>query len=310
MDKINQPNKINPKDISIVFCANNGYSWTKMAIDSFKYTNPEYKDRVILFNDDWKMAKYLKKDVSDIITWKTQSRPEDVLERVGAMYQECAKQINTKYICFIDNDTISLEENWLKTFLNELTNEPNTKILSAIAVNRKKVIFDETSLINSSFVNDYKDVMSFSDDKIYRFHYFCIIIDHEYFKNEWNINGYLGNKEYYTEDGIVDIGTEFYYFCKKNDIKFIEKYITDGKDSHYFLHVRPNPNNEFTKSFAYIEIDGKFQKIPEEEHLKEIIESENFKKAIEICNATGNNFLREYQKVLNYNDIKLTVYKI
>ena len=295
---------INTNDVSIIICANDSYYWTKMAIDTFKYMNPKFKDNIILFSDNWNMSKYFSRNVNQIITWKTQTRPEDMLERVGKMYQECAKQINTKYICFIDNDTISISENWLEMFLNEMI-DSNSKINSAVSKVYKDV--DYTQRTKTPLFPQYKEANTTSDE-IKRLHYYCIVLDNEYFKTNWNINGYLGNEQNYTNNGVVDIGTEFYYFCKQNNIKIIEKDSFDIQHN-FLLHVIPNPNNELSEFYSYKILDnGTVVRRSDKEYISDLLNRENFKKAIDVCEKTGNNFLKEYQKILDKKDIDLKIY--
>ena len=287
---------INPSDVSIVFCANNGYKWTKLAIDSFKHTNPDYKDSVILFNDNWSLAKYLKNDVSKILTWKNRARPEDMLKRVGEMYQECAEQIDTKYICFIDNDTISFENNWLSNYLNEMIRD-NARIYSGVCFNRENIHYDKNEYFKLK--NIYAKEMDEDIGKITRLHYFCIILDHEYFKTNWNINGYLGHEEYYSDNGAIDIGTEFYYFCKKNNIKIIEKDADDiGQDA--LVHVTPNPNNPLSNSFL---IEDGVKQLNNAVVYVLFYTLNGTQKAIEVCKEIGFNFTKEYKKILDERDV-------
>ena len=107
---------INKKDITIIFFVYKSYLWSKLAINSFILKNPDYKDRIVIFNDNFSSIDMFGKDNFKIITWKNYKRNSDTLIRVAQMYQDATLQCNTKFILFVDNDTISLQDN----FVNEM----------------------------------------------------------------------------------------------------------------------------------------------------------------------------------------------
>ena len=193
-------------------------------------------------------------------------------------------QIDTKYIAFIDNDTVSIKNNWFREFISN--SNPEDKIIATF-----NLIHFAKDYNLSNLPQEYKDY--YDKDAMRRFHYYCIVIDNDYFKSEHNIYGYYGKKENYS-NFYFDVGTEFYYFCKKNNIPVA--LVDINVLENFLLHILPNPvNYNFMLNGNHEFIVGQELK----EFKKEFSENEPFLNAKNIAEIIGFDLKEMYDKIGN-----------
>ena len=248
-------NLIKPNDISIVFSGHNTEEYVLSAIKSFLLFYPEYKDSIIYFDDDStdNSVKEVEKLGVKVITWTEEYRQKaseinktlksiygNTLEkvfvtyvslRVCCIYHCIMAQLNTKYMLLLDGDIVILKQGLLEDF--------SEKILEGCRYVGIEDLTEISDLDNEYQGNYYKDyVFNLEDGRLvnHRISTFCCLFDIEYLKSinatidrldERNIIACTG--------GLVDVGTDFYYFLKENNIPIYEfKYTKNNMPLYHF----------------------------------------------------------------------------
>jgi hypothetical protein len=314
-------------DLTITFSGHNIKDYLILAIESFLYFYPDFKNNVLVFDDNsndgtrewldennikwitWNRYKKMYEDEDNLAINTYTNGHIDTCLKCVLIVNELMEEANTKYIFVNDGDVCFLKDGILENYYNLIQEH---KII-APACAYPNILFSKPENEIHESLKKYKILYNKDWPSTYKFvrispHH--MFFDLEYFKSLGIKFDDLTNPEYYRYYGTYfDNGHDFYYNILVNNIP----HLLLPYDLDYFLHFSwisscvnnvENSNDKYTINFSIKNTIGQLFK---QERFNNVMQLEHTSNIIKKYNL-DLNFLFKYIDKDTYDSIDMDNY--
>ena len=271
---------LKPENITIAFTAYNILEYLQLAIYSFLELYPDYKQSIVVFDDDsndgtieWLASEGIKR-----ISWKTsesfalsikkyskllntQDREYQINQsyRNSIMIKEVFNQTTTKYLLLNDADVIFIKP-FLEKYEKQVTKYNHVLIAQPETYNYGWKYYNKypteraKNLFFGKYINLYKFNSDTKEEGMERLHFFHSLFDLEYFKSKNMIFDNIVDKDFIKlifSHATLETGSSFYHQILEKNIPFYSLDNCFNRWNPRLKDYRPCTNEEFDKYDVY-----------------------------------------------------------